>query len=293
MHQKALIATDLSDACAQMLRCAVGLKALGTTDVVLLHCFNIRDVGTLAPRLMELTRPLLDGQVTQLQAEGFHVSSDMVLGLPQVEIGRQAEQRDCSFIVVGSRGQSMSQEVLLGGVAAGVINNATLPVLVVRVKLTKVKGNVVCEMQEECDFLGHVLFATDFSDNAQHAFEHLEALAELGARRITLLHVQDRTKLGGHLEDRLEEFNRIDAGRLEALKDDLQQRGASDVRIEISYGVPKKDIVERTKHDDVSLVVIGRQGRGYLSGFFVGSVSDAVARHSAAPVLLVPFTGRD
>ena len=290
MYGKALIATDLSDACAHMLRCAGGLKALGTTDIVLLHCFNIRDVGTLAPSLMEATRPLLDSQVTQLQSEGFNVSSEMVLGLPQIEIGRQAEERDCSLIVVGSRGQLMSKEGLLGGVAAGVINSARLPVLVVRVKLTKVDGSVVCEMQEECDFLGHVLFVTDFSENAHHAFTHVAALAAQGARRITLLHVQDRTKLGGHLEDRLEEFNRIDAERLEALSDALQKRGASDVRIEIQYGIPKKDIVERTKHDEVSLVVMGRQGRGYLSGFFGGSVSDAVARHAAAPVLLVPMS---
>ncbi len=290
MYGKALIATDLSDACAHMLRCAVGLKALGTTDIVLLHCFNIRDVGTLAPRLMELSKPLMDSQVSQLEAEGFNVSSEMVLGLPHIEIGRQAEEHDCSFIVVGSRGQSMAQEILLGGVAGGVISSATLPVLVVRVKLARVNGSVVCEMQDECDFLEHVLFVTDFSENAQHAFEHVRALAERGARTITLLHVQDRTKLGGHLEDRLEEFNRTDTGRLEVLKDDLQKRGASHVRIEIPYGIPKKDIVERTKHDDVSLVVMGRQGRGYVSGFFVGSVSDAVARYSAAPVLLVPMS---
>ncbi len=290
MYGKALIATDLSDACAHVLRCAGGLRALGTTDIVLLHCFNIRDVGTLGPRLMELTRPLLDSQVSQLEAEGFIVTSDMVLGLPQIEIGRQAEERECEFIVVGSRGQSMSQEVLLGGVAAGVINSSTLPVLVVRVRLTRVDGNVICEMQEECDFLGHVLFATDFSDNAQHAFEYVGALAERGARRITLLHVQDRTKVGGYLEDRLAEFNRTDTERLQVLSDSLRKRGASDVRIEIPYGIPKRDIVERTKHDDVGLVVMGRQGRGFLSGFVSGSVSDAVVRHSVAPVLLVPVS---
>ncbi len=290
MYGKALIATDLSDACAHVLRCAGGLRALGTTDIVLLHCFNIRDVGTLGPRLMELTRPLLDSQVAQLEAEGFIVTSDMVLGLPQIEIGRQAEERECEFIVVGSRGQSMSQEVLLGGVAAGVINSSTLPVLVVRVRLTRVDGNVICEMQEECDFLGHVLFATDFSDNAQHAFEYVGALAERGARRITLLHVQDRTKVGGYLEDRLAEFNRTDTERLQVLSDSLRKRGASDVRMEIPYGIPKRDIVERTKHDDVGLVVMGRQGRGYLSGFVSGSVSDAVVRHSVAPVLLVPVS---
>ncbi len=289
MYGKALIATDLSDACDHMLRCVMGLRALGTSDVILLHCFNIRDVGTLAPRLMELSKPFLDKQATLLEGAGFNVATEMVLGLPHIEIGGQAEEHGCSFIVVGSRGKSMSQEILLGGVAGGVINSARLPVLVVRVKLTKMDGKVVCEIQDECDFLGHVLFATDFSENAERAFEHVKALADRGARRITLLHVQDQAKLGGHLEDRLDEFNRTDTERLRVLQDDLRVRGVPDVRVEIPYGAPKKEIVERTRAEDIGLVVMGRQGRGYLTGFFVGGVSDAVARYSSAPVLIVPM----
>jgi nucleotide-binding universal stress UspA family protein len=60
------------------------------------------------------------------------------------------------------------------------------------------------------------------------------------------------------------------------------------VRIELPYGSPKKEIVARTKRDDVSLVVMGSQGRGYLAELFLGSVSHAVARHSEVPVLLIP-----
>ncbi|MCA1785684.1 MAG: universal stress protein [Desulfobacteraceae bacterium] len=33
---------------------------------------------------------------------------------------------------------------------------------------------------------------------------------------------------------------------------------------------------------------MGTQGRGFLGEFFLGSVSHNVARHSVAPVLLVP-----
>ncbi len=288
MFSRALIATDLSEACDQMVRCAKGLRALGTDEIVLIQCFNIRDVGTLAPRLMELSQPALDRQASMLYDEGFAVSAEMVLGLPQIEIGYQAERHDCGFIVVGSHGQTMSREMLLGSVASGVMHNARLPVLLVRLKLVQQGNRAVCE-QRECDFLAHVLFPTDFSENAACAYRYVRELAAKGARRVTLLHVQDKTKLAGHLEGRLEEFNRIDTDRLTRLQAELLMLGAAEVRIELPYGSPKQEIVRRTEDDNISLVVMGSQGRGYVSGLFLGGVSDAVARHAATPVFVVPM----
>ena len=90
------------------------------------------------------------------------------------------------------------------------------------------------------------------------------------------------------MKDRLEEFNRIDTERLERLKAELAQRGVKDVRMELPYGLPKKEIIEHTRKDGVSLVVMGSQGRGYIGELFLGSVSHAVARHSEAPILLIP-----
>ena len=133
-----------------------------------------------------------------------------------------------------------------------------------------------------------ILFPTDFSDNAEHAFSYVGKIAECGAECITLLHVQDKGKIDWHLKDRLDEFNRIDTKRLERLKAELVKRGVQDVGIELPYGSPKKEIIDRTKQDDVSLVVMGSQERGYLAELLLGSVSHAVARHSEAPVLLVP-----
>jgi nucleotide-binding universal stress UspA family protein len=287
MFSKALIATDLSEACDEVVRCAKGLRNLGTTEVVLIQCFNIRDVGTLAPRLMELSRPALERQSALLTDAGFAVTSDMVLGLPQVEIGYQAAERGCSFIVVGSHGQTLSSEILLGSVASGVIHSAHLPVLVVRLHLSKVDGKVACHAGE-CDFLEHVLFPTDFSRNAGQAFRYVRELARRGARRITLLHVQDKARLSGRLEDRMDEFNRIDTERLTLLQQDLSALGTPEVTIELSYGAPKVEIIERSRRSGMSLVVMGRQGRGYVAGLFLGGVSYAVARHSPASVLIVP-----
>lgn len=284
MFKKMLVATDLSSASEQVV-CALGsLKKLGTDEAVLINCFNIRDVGTLAPGLMELSKPAFQKQQKQLEEMGFKVTAEMVLGLPQIEINRQAVKHGCSFIVVGSHGHNISGDVLLGGTASAVIRDATLPVLILRLNGNGENG----DEPPVCNFFGHALFPTDFSDNAERAFSFVEELATSGLSKVTLMHVQDKQKIEDYLKERLDEFNEIDRGRLERMADRLRTKGCGDVGLEIVYGHPKKEVVERANRGDISLVVMGSQGRGFFNEILLGSVSHETARRSKVPVFLVP-----
>ena len=145
-----------------------------------------------------------------------------------------------------------------------------------------------CVQPAGCDLREHVLFPTDFSENADHAFTYVEKLATDGARRITLLHVQDKTSIDPHLAHRLEEFNEIDRERLERMKARLRKCGSADIDIEVCYGSPFEEIRRLVRTRNVHPVVMGSQGRGFLKEVFLGSVSHNVARHAAAPMLLIP-----
>jgi nucleotide-binding universal stress UspA family protein len=57
----------------------------------------------------------------------------------------------------------------------------------------------------------------------------------------------------------------------------------------ITYGSPVTEILKKATDDGVTLIVMGSQGRGYISELFLGSVSHNVARHAGVPVLLVPL----
>ncbi|MDZ7623831.1 MAG: hypothetical protein U5J96_05210 [Ignavibacteriaceae bacterium] len=62
----------------------------------------------------------------------------------------------------------------------------------------------------------NILYLTDFSETTFRAFTfYLEKIVESGARKITLLHVQDKNKIDKHLKDKLDEFDKIDTERLE------------------------------------------------------------------------------
>jgi nucleotide-binding universal stress UspA family protein len=287
MFKKMLVATDLSEASEKFV-CSLGsLKAIGTRQTVLVHCFNTREVGLMADRLMEISRPVFERQKKMLQDLGFKVTARMVMGLPSLEINRLADEQACSLIVVGSTVRTVLGEILLGSVAGAIIHGATRPVLILKQKASWGDAKKRC-MPLKCDCLRHVLFPTDFSDNAEHAFAYVRKLADCGAKLITLLHVQDRGLIGSHLKDRLEEFNRIDSDRLRRLRGKLKKLGVRNVNIELPYGSPKKEIIDRACAGKASLVVVGSQGRGYMGDIFLGSVSHAVARRSEVPVLVIP-----
>lgn len=291
MFKRLIVATDLSPASSAVVGCLGGLKAYGAEECLLLQCVSF--VGAMSTAFsydVEPLRRILDEQQAILEKQGFSVEARTVIGSPKHEIVRISATEDYGLIVVGSQGHSLAGEKLLGGVAYGVLSKTVKPVLVVPVK--KMAGEeTACEPTNPFNFGEHVLFATDFSEMADKAFMQVEQLVACGVRKVTLIHVQDKVKLEKHLEHRLDEFNQIDRARLELLKTALLKLGAEDVRIELPYGCPKNEIVTRIRENRVSLVVMGRQGRGLMGEVFLGSVSHAVARLSEAPVLLIPAEG--
>ena len=292
MFKKILIATDLSAASQAVVQCATGLRSLGVEECLLLQCMNMREPAAFGAELAScvVEKTLLD-QKTVLENSGFRVQTEVAPGYAQVEINRVARERGAALIVIGSHGRTLLGEVLLGGVADAVLHQAATPVLLVRVA-RGADARVLCAMGATCDFTRRVLFATDFSENAADAFETVKDLVASGAEAVSLLHIQDRDRIEPHLIDRLDEFNRRDRERLEALQTTLASAGAARVDVQIRLGHPGREILKEVDLGGATLVVMGTQGRSALDEMLLGSVSHYVARRSKAPVLLVPIHRR-
>lgn len=287
MLSNIVIATDGSEASRAMLRCMDGLRKVGSKEAALVHVFHIRDVGGLYTSLQKLMLPELEKQAEILRGFGFKVDLLTPLGIPYYEINRIARERSASMIVVGSLGASLINEILLGSTAHSILQNTVLPTLLIRIEITEENGGLKCRVA--CDNLfKHILFPTDFSDNAEHALHYLEHVVKETNAGVTLLHVQDQSKIGKHLEERLEEFNRIDLERLEGIRSRLKEFGVSTVNIEIPYGLPTRVILEKARSSAYSLILMGSQGRGFIHEVFMGSVANNIARYAPLPVLFVP-----
>ena len=287
MFSKVLIATDTSLSSLAVIGCARSLRSLGARECVLAQCFLIREHVAFPDQIKAYMESALDQQKRLLENQGLRTAVVVEAGFPGTTIPRIAAEHNCSLIAVGSHGHNLPGEIFLGGTATHILHHATKPVLIVRLKVDESTGQVVCAA-EGCDLARHVLYATDFSDHAQRAFAYVGQFVKSGAPRVTLLHVQDKARLATHLDHRLEEFNEIDRERLEMLRDRLKKMGDAEIAVEIPYGSPIDEILKRTGEGGATVVVMGSHGRGFIGELFLGSVSHNVARHSQAPVLLIP-----
>ncbi len=288
MFDRSIVATDLSPASYAVVRCLGRLRTLGAEHCLLLQC-----IGTVSAASTALSydtsslEAMLDEQRAILGEHGFSVETRIVVGSPKQEIVRTAREEAYSLIVVGTQGRSQVAERLLGGVAYAVINHATTPVLAMPVEMRD-GAEQRCKPVARCDFTDHVLYATDFSAAADHAFAYLRDIVAAGVRKVTLVHVQDVVKLARHSAERMREFDDIDHDRLETLRDSLRAVGSAAIDVEIVHGSPSDVIIDVAERRDVQLVVMATQGRGFVGELVLGSVSHKVVRRSPAPVLLIP-----
>lgn len=287
MYQKAILATDLSPASDHVIQCLKGVNNFGIREIVLTYALGIKHLDDMKHELFRMVEPHLQRQRAELRAMGFAADICAPPGLPNEELLRVAAEHKADLMIVGSRGHSLAAGMLLGSTAHALLQRSPLPVLIMRVHVggSAEHPECFCDARE---LTGHVLYPTDFSDNAELAFGHLKELVKGGAKRVTLLHVQDRVRIQTHLESMLEEFNRIDTERLERRRRDLLSLGATEVDVKIAFGHPTEEVL-KTSREGISLIVMGSQGRGFFQEVFMGSTSHNVVRHAPVPVLVVPM----
>lgn len=292
MFNKILLATDLSASSDAIINCMADLKLLNVEEVILFYACGVRHITALAETIKQSVEPDLLRQQKVLESQGFKTILEIAPGTPSEELKRVSKEKNVSLVVIGSHGESAASHLLFrfGGVTSEVLHSHEKPLLLIRTKVLEEAGlrkvETMCQNLKE-----RILFATDFSDISMVAFQYVEKLVEVGCKKVTLIHVQDKIRIEKYLSDKLEEFNSIDTERLEMRKQQLLKKGAEEVEIKIVYGIPSKEIIEESKKG-YSLIVMGSQGRGFFKEIFIGSVSHNVARSAEVSILLIPAKNR-
>lgn len=288
--ERAIVATDLSEASDVLVEHLGFLKEFGIKSLLLLQCPDYQEIASeIYPYVSSIQNDAIEQQQRILEELGFEVEIRISIGNAKREINRIAEEEEFPLIVIGSQGRSLLGGAFLGGVAHEVMLNAQKPLLIVRLALNKERQFCVQGVSAE-GVTSHILYATDFSKGAEATFNYLEELVGGGGvGKVTLFHVQDRSRIEPYLIERLAEFNRIDTERLEELKGRLEKGGKCKGEVKLVYGDPHTEIIDEIYHGEATLVMLGTQGRSFFKELFAGSVSQFIARRSPIPVMLVPI----
>ena len=138
-----------------------------------------------------------------------------------------------------------------------------------------------------------ILFATDFSESSEHAFQYALTLAKQFQSQLTILHViNEPVDLRGfyvphvsfeNLEKEIEEGARKMMEKFCA----TQIVDFSEYRTLVVTGIPYEEILKQAENDQVSCIVLGTQGRSGIDHLLFGSTAERVVRKAHCPVVTV------
>ena len=144
-----------------------------------------------------------------------------------------------------------------------------------------------------------ILFCTDFSENADFAFDYaLDAAVRRPGCTLYLLHVIPEAD-AQFWKTYIYELDGVD----EKAKQDIDAKVAAsylprvpegvDCRVEMCIGKDYLKILEFASEKDIDLIVIGRHGQSRLEKVLFGNVTEKVVRKADCAVLVVPLSVKE
>ena len=280
---RAVYATDLSEAIETAISSRTCLECLerygiDEIDLVTVTSPNVT-TGMPGSDVGERTRKALNRQRRLLEAEGFTVRTHVMRGTPHRRINGLAERVDAALVVVGSRGQSPLERRLIGSTARNVARTTVRPLLLQRIVETGAETDH--EVANEHLFQ-RILYATDFSANAERAFEQFQH-TKTATQEVTLLHVAPPSRRSSGGSETVEDAE----ARLAELADELEAMGI-ETRTVIREGEAVEEILAAEAEFQPTTVLMGARGRSRMRRLLLGSTSEDVIARANCNVLLVP-----
>jgi nucleotide-binding universal stress UspA family protein len=291
MFEKIVLATDLSSPWDEIVACAGEFKALGCKQAILTHVISVKFMSGMEGSLLAEARPKLEAQRQQLEAQGLQVTVETPVGLPADSLNDLACRYGADLIVAGSHGQSRWGEGLLGCFTCAVLHHTLYPVLLLNVRRSQREKPGSCQISR-AEMLRHVLLPSDFSEISSRALDYVERLAAKGLTQVTVLHALD-VPGGEAYPPGFQEMAEAQArDSLKAWTVRLQGADIPQVVPVFDPGHPLPAMLKILETQDISLIVMGTQGKGFIKEIFLGSVAHNVSRIATCPVLLIPPASR-
>lgn len=213
------------------------------------------------------------------------LSAEVRSGEAADEICQAAGERHADLVVIASHGLGGIQHAFVGSTAERVVRRAPCPVLTVRDRVLRNKGEGTASFD-----LKRILVTTDFSEASKQAFPYALALARKFEASLLLLYV-----VPAHLPAELSHIGIVlEEGRLLAEARERMPRFRQaeldpHLRVDtlVLNGGPAHEICRAAETQGADLILMATHGHTGLKHFLLGSVTENVVRHAPCPVLVV------
>jgi len=143
-----------------------------------------------------------------------------------------------------------------------------------------------------------ILYATDVSASARHAFGYALRLAMSNEAKISIMNVCEKLPNQANIKMRANDFDTarekltaLIKSKLEKYLENEQCEGCQFEKyienIYVTSGAPVEKILAQAKEGGYDLIVMGTHGHGFLYSAVIGSTAKKMVQQSRIPVLVV------
>lgn len=192
--------------------------------------------------------------------ENVNIKTDIKVGNPYHHIARDILDNEADLVVMGSKGASGYEEVLIGSNTERVVRHAKCPVITIK---QPIDFNQVTD----------IVFAADFLDEEDNVAKHLVILQDLLDAKLHLLKVDTP----GNFES-----SRVIKQRI---KEFVAHHGLQNYTIEVYNEFTEEDgIIYYADDIDADMIALATHGRTGIHHLISGSIAEDVVNHAQRPV---------
>ncbi len=262
--KRILFPTDFSEAADKALNFAIEIAKKAQLDIILVNAYDLPYAqNVMSTSLMDIMRENsingLNEVAKKVKSADIECDTQSMMGNP-IRVIKELSRKDPDCIVVmGTKGASGIEEVLIGSNAASVLQSTDVPVLAI-------------PSDAEFTMIERIVYCTDFRSNKNdRALRRLATMAKLFDAEVLILHIQ-QSGMADLASDQRHKFDHHLTG------------------VKYSFHILKDAKVEEailnfTTDKDANLLALLTRKYGVIRGLFHSSLTNKVAFHTKVPLL--------
>lgn len=283
-----LVPVDFSKSSENALKAAVGISSILKRKLVLMHCYinpllhsipssdiyaydssllaRMENTEKTANEKMQKFIAKISGKIGKEKWEKIDIELIIKHGYADEDILSFTEKQDTELIIMGSGGNE-EQPTTVGSIAADIMYNARVPVLIVPEK---------SETKTDFNKLSKVLYATNFDEKDFRILDKLMKILKPFHTSLICAHVGQPTENGW------------DLAKLDGMKDILQEK-YKDINFECHLIVGRniqESLEKFIKEEKIDVLSLTTHKRSMISRLFNPSLARKMVYHTKTPLLV-------
>jgi len=221
---------------------------------------SVLNESKIASERLEKDREKLRKLITQKDSPSFEVEYEVKIGNPYSNISQQIAKHQVDLIVMGTKGATGLEEVLVGSNTEKVVRYSPCPVISV-------------SQDVEFSSIKKIAFATNLDGNQDFVVEELKKIQKIFNATLFIVRINTPYHFSDHLKfkEKAGEFT--------------QKYQINNFEIDIYNSYSEEDgVIFYAEEKNVDLVAMATHGRTGFRHLLSGSIAEGVVNHSKRPV---------